>query len=106
MKERWVRIRTTHTAGYIHIDVIDSGPGVAPEHREHLMQPFYTTKPVGAGLGVGLSLSRTIAQDHNGTLELADVEGHTCFRLTLPSSPNGAHGGRTAASHGAGPGLL
>jgi two-component system NtrC family sensor kinase len=105
-KERWVRIRTTHTAGYVQIDVIDSGPGVAPEHREHLMQPFYTTKPVGAGLGVGLSLSRTIAQDHNGTLELADVEGHTCFRLTLPSSPNGAHGGRTAASHGAGPGLL
>jgi two-component system NtrC family sensor kinase len=104
-KERWVRIRTTHAAGYVQIDVIDSGPGVAPEHREHLMQPFYTTKPVGAGLGVGLSLSRTIAQDHNGTLELADVEGHTCFRLTLPSSPNGAHGGRTAASHGAGPGL-
>jgi signal transduction histidine kinase len=98
-----VRVRASHVDGYIHIDVIDSGPGVAPEHREHLMQPFYTTKPLGAGMGVGLSLSRTIAQDHNGMLELADVDGHTCFRLSLPSSLNGTHGGRTAISQGIGP---
>jgi C4-dicarboxylate-specific signal transduction histidine kinase len=97
-RERWVRIRTIHTDGYIQIDVIDSGPGVAPEYREHLMQPFYTTKPVGAGMGVGLSLSRTIAQDHNGMLELADIEGHTCFRLSLPVPPHGALGGGAAAS--------
>jgi two-component system NtrC family sensor kinase len=101
--ERWVRVRASHGDGYIHIDVIDSGPGVAPEHREHLMQPFYTTKPLGAGMGVGLSLSRTIAQDHNGMLELADVDGHTCFRLSLPSSLNGTRGGRTAISQGIGP---
>jgi two-component system NtrC family sensor kinase len=97
MKERWVRIRTLHGNGSVQIEVIDSGPGIAPEHREHLMQPFYTTKPVGAGMGVGLSLSRTIAQNHNGTLELGDMEGHTRFRLTLPTSASPGHG-RGAAS--------
>jgi signal transduction histidine kinase len=51
------------------------------------MEAFFTTKPVGAGIGVGLSLSRAIAQDHNGSLELTDVDGHTCFRLTLPLGP-------------------
>jgi len=82
--ERWVRIVASQVGESVSIDVIDSGPGVAPEHRKHLMEPFYTTKPLGAGMGVGLSLSRVIARDHGGTLELTDVDGHTCFRLMLP----------------------
>jgi two-component system NtrC family sensor kinase len=48
------------------------------------MQTFFTTKAMGAGIGIGLSVSRTIAEDHGGQLELRDCEGHTCFRLTLP----------------------
>jgi signal transduction histidine kinase len=64
--------------------VIDGGPGVAPEHRERLMQTFFTTKSLGAGIGIGLSVSRTIAEDHGGQLELRESDGHTCFRLTLP----------------------
>ncbi len=90
--ERWVRIQTSvHAAeempdgrGELWIEVVDGGPGVAAEHREHLMEPFFTTKPVGAGIGVGLSLSSAIAQDHGGSLTLLDVDGHTCFRLALP----------------------
>lgn len=64
--------------------MIDGGPGVAPEHRERLMQTFFTTKSMGAGIGIGLSVSRTIAEDHGGQLELRESDGHTCFRLTLP----------------------
>ncbi|CAN5421410.1 hypothetical protein BH10ACI4_BH10ACI4_05440 [soil metagenome] len=96
--ERWVRIQARvhpHTDGaqdQIIIDVVDGGPGVAEEHRAHLMQAFFTTKPVGAGIGVGLSLSQAIAQDHGGSLELTDVEGHTCFRLTLPLRPGQQNG--------------
>jgi two-component system NtrC family sensor kinase len=104
--ERWVRVQASHANGFVHIDIVDSGPGVAPEYREHLMQPFYTTKPLGAGMGVGLSLSRTIAQDHNGTLVLTEVEGHTCFRLSLPIAPNQTHAHEDAADarvHGIGP---
>jgi C4-dicarboxylate-specific signal transduction histidine kinase len=61
----------------------------------HLMEAFFTTRPVGAGIGVGLSLSRAIAQDHNRSLELSDADGHTCFRLTglkLPLDPEQQNG--------------
>jgi signal transduction histidine kinase len=48
------------------------------------MEPFFTTKEVGKGMGLGLSLSRNIAEEHSGKLELTEESGHTCFRLTLP----------------------
>jgi PAS domain S-box-containing protein len=68
----------------VHIDVLDGGPGVSPESRARLMETFFSTKPKGAGIGIGLSVSRTIAEDHGGRLELLDSESPTCFRLTLP----------------------
>jgi PAS domain S-box-containing protein len=71
-------------AAAVLIDVLDGGPGVSPENRARLMETFFTTKPRGAGIGIGLSVSQTIAQDHGGTLVLMDAEGPTCFRLTLP----------------------
>jgi two-component system NtrC family sensor kinase len=84
--ERWVRVEVSSDAeaGVVMLDVIDSGPGVAPEAKEHLMETFFTTKAVGAGIGIGLSVSRAIAEDHGGTLRLVDCGGHTCFKLTLP----------------------
>ena len=92
LSERWVRVQVSTQPGAEHenqierlqIEVIDGGPGVAPEHKERLMQAFFTTKPVGAGMGIGLSTSRAIAEDHGGRLELRNYDGHTCFRLTLP----------------------
>jgi C4-dicarboxylate-specific signal transduction histidine kinase len=74
-------------AAAVLIDVLDGGPGVSPENRARLMETFFTTKPRGAGIGIGLSVSQTIAQDHGGTLVLMDAEGPTCFRLTLPVLP-------------------
>jgi PAS domain S-box-containing protein len=77
----------------VRIDVLDGGPGVSPENRARLMETFFTTKPKGAGMGIGLSVSNSIALDHGGTLELLDSEGPTCFRLTLPvfaHTPEGA----------------
>ncbi len=90
--ERWVRLAVStqpasrHDNGIqrLQFDVVDGGPGVAAENRDRLMQTFFTTKALGAGIGVGLSVSRTIAEDHGGQLELRDSNGHTCFRLTLP----------------------
>ncbi len=87
-QERWVRLQIAQAASGdspgLCIEVIDSGLGVDEKSKSHLMEPFFTTKPVGSGLGVGLSLSRAIARDHHGTLELTSVDGHTCFRLLLP----------------------
>ena len=90
--ERWARVQVSAEPAAEHanrierlqVEVVDGGPGVAAEHRERLMQPFFTTKPMGAGMGIGLSMSRAIAEDHGGQLELRECDGHTCFRLTLP----------------------
>jgi signal transduction histidine kinase len=88
--ERWVRVEAcTEMASddcieCVQIDVVDGGPPLTAEVRAHLMEPFYTTKPRGGGIGIGLSVSRSIAADHGGNLELQDCDRHTCFRLTLP----------------------
>jgi PAS domain S-box-containing protein len=98
----WVQIRVSlqpapelNGVEAVCIDVLDGGPGVSPENRARLMETFFTTKPRGAGIGIGLSVSRTIAQDHGGSLELLDSEGPTCFRLTLPVLARRAEGAST-----------
>ena len=82
--ERWVRLDVSYCPGWAVFSVSDSGPGIAPEHRADIMEPFFTTKPVGKGVGLGLSISRSIALEHGGTLELDEESPHTCFRLKLP----------------------
>jgi two-component system sensor kinase FixL len=66
----------------VEISVTDTGPGIAPEIAARLFQPFVTTKR--QGMGVGLSISRTIVEAHGGRLWVeANHEGGTIFRLTL-----------------------
>ena len=84
--ERWVRLDVSARAGQAVVSVTDSGRGVPPELRERIMTPFFTTKPVGRGTGLGLSLSRQIAEAHGGSVELGEREGRTCFSLTIPLS--------------------
>ena len=75
---RWVDLAT------VEIAVKDSGPGIAPEIAEKLFQPFMTTTP--QGMGVGLSISRTIIEAHGGRLWAeSNPDGGTIFRLTLKS---------------------
>jgi len=68
----------------IEIRVTDTGSGIAPEIAGQLFQPFVTTKR--QGMGVGLSISRTIIEAHGGTIAVrANPEGGTIFALTLPA---------------------
>ena len=78
-----VRLAGEAYPGGVRLSVTDSGSGVAPEHRDRVFQPFFTTKPDGAG--VGLSFSRQVALSHGGDLTLAphDEEGGATFRMTL-----------------------
>ena len=63
--------------------MIDRGSGVAAEIAGRIFDPFFTTKP--QGLGVGLSLSRSIVESHGGCLEFsANADSGTTFSLTLP----------------------
>jgi two-component system sensor kinase FixL len=69
--------------GMILISISDTGAGIQPEVREQLFQPFVTTKP--QGMGVGLSISRTIVDSHGGRLWADDnPQGGAIFRFTLP----------------------
>jgi PAS domain S-box-containing protein len=82
--KKWVAVNVSIQDGSVVISVTDSGPGVPPNIRARIMEPFFTTKPVGKGTGLGLSLSRSIAAGHGGDLTLGQQDGHTCFSLTLP----------------------
>lgn len=84
--DRWVGLDVVLCPPWVVFSVSDSGPGIAPETRMHIMEPFFTTKPVGEGTGLGLSISRSIALEHGGTLELDQDSVHTCFLLKLPLS--------------------
>ncbi len=67
------------------LTVADNGPGVAPEVRRRIFEPYATTKKVGEGMGLGLAISKKILLDHGGDLELASTgETGTVFRLTFP----------------------
>lgn len=69
------------------ISVSDTGCGIAPDIADHLFQPFYTTKP--QGLGVGLSISRSIIEDHGGKIWAENnPEGGTTFKIILPLVEN------------------
>ncbi len=70
------------TADLVQIDVVDTGSGIAPDILPELFQPFVTSKP--HGMGVGLSISRTIVESHGGRLWAeARPGGGTIFHMTL-----------------------
>ena len=67
------------------VEVSDTGVGMSPEVRDHLFEPFFTTKPVGEGTGLGLVISRNIAAEHGGRLEVDSAPGQgTTVRVLLP----------------------
>ena len=70
-------------AGACQVQVCDNGPGIAPDTLAHIFEPFFSTRE--HGLGLGLSLCETLAQDMNGSLTAAPAPaGGACFTLTLP----------------------
>lgn len=82
-----IRVRTDQTGDTAFVEVSDDGPGVATDQRGRIFEPFYTTKLVGEGTGLGLSVSLGIAQAHGGALRLVPSSRGACFRLMLPSAP-------------------
>jgi len=80
---RSLTIRTITRPGETEICVIDTGAGISPEMAEKIFQPFTSTK--SAGMGVGLSISRTIVEAHSGRLwHDPNPDGGTIFHLLLP----------------------
>lgn len=71
--------------GYIRVDLEDTGTGIKPEDLTHIFDPFYTTKPVGQGTGLGLSLAYGIVRNHGGYIETKSrLNKGTSFSIYLP----------------------
>jgi signal transduction histidine kinase len=78
-------IKTVSSKIVIKIIIKDSGVGMSPEVKEHIFEPFYTTKEVGKGIGLGLSISYGIIEQHNGNIDVISEPGKgTEFIISLP----------------------
>ena len=85
-KERgdvYIRLRTTNK--YAVIEIEDNGKGMDAKTRDKIFNPFFTTKPVGQGSGLGLSISYKVIKNHKGNIEVYSTPGKgTKFIITLP----------------------
>ncbi|MBW2732439.1 MAG: PAS domain S-box protein, partial [Deltaproteobacteria bacterium] len=80
-----IRIQSRTTASHIHVEIIDTGCGIAAEHLPRLFEPFFTTKELGEGSGLGLAISRSIVEGFGGEIEVESRVGEgSCFRVSLP----------------------
>ncbi|HEX3825985.1 MAG TPA: ATP-binding protein [Sporichthyaceae bacterium] len=78
-------VRTTREDNCARVEICDTGPGVPEELRLKIFQPFFTTKPVGQGTGLGLDISyRIVVERHGGDLSVQSVPGDTRFIVRLP----------------------
>jgi len=68
----------------VRIRVCDNGPGIPSRERERVFEPFYTTKPAGQGLGLGLTITRRIIEDMGGTIRITERGQSTCLEISLP----------------------
>lgn len=80
-----VTLRPGEAGRNVFLDVADDGPGIPPEIRPRVFEPYVTTRQVGEGMGLGLAICKKILLDHGGDLEIAGSSGAgTTFRLTFP----------------------
>jgi len=78
-----IRISALLEHRFVLIKVRDTGPGIAPEIRDRIFQPFVTAGKVG-GLGLGLAFSRQAVIDHGGRMWLESGSAGACFSFCLP----------------------
>ncbi len=67
------------------ISVSDNGVGIPPENQPLIFDPFYTTKPVGVGTGIGLGIVQRIVDQYGGPIPFTSEPGNTQFVIRLPS---------------------
>jgi two-component system, NtrC family, sensor kinase len=81
----WLATRTADDGQKVVLEITDNGPGIPPEIRDRVLEPFFTTKKTGTGLG--LSIAYGIMEQHGGTLQVqSPPEGGTRVLITLPVS--------------------
>ncbi len=93
-----IAARPTEDGARVRLEVGDGGPGIAPDVAARLFNPFFTTRV--EGMGLGLSLCRTVVEQHGGALEFSAGAGGrgTTFRFTLPAARSGTQPEKAPAS--------
>jgi signal transduction histidine kinase len=86
-----LRVSTRVERGDVVVEIGDTGAGMSAETEAHAFDPFYTTKGVGEGTGLGLDISRRIVDRHKGDISIQTRPGETVLRVRLP-----ARGAQTA----------
>lgn len=81
-----VQVNFKQDVNHFTISITDSGPGIPVDIRNKIMQPFFTTKFANKGVGLGLSTSKIIVQDHKGELLLDESNPETTFCIILKNS--------------------
>jgi signal transduction histidine kinase/predicted CoA-binding protein len=79
-----ITLRTRQDGEWVVVEIEDSGPGIPDEIQPKLFSPFFTTKPVGKGTGLGLNISYNIVQKHGGEIKIFSRPGMTRFDIRLP----------------------
>ena len=83
----WLTIASRFENGSVVAEVKDTGSGIAAPNLSRIYDPFFTTKAVGQGTGLGLSVTYGVVQEHHGTIECDSQPGRgTCFTLTFPQA--------------------
>jgi signal transduction histidine kinase len=80
-----VRLSAAGVAGEVQFSVADTGPGIPPEHVEHVFERFWQATRTRQGIGLGLAIAHTIVQAHGGRIWVESTPGEgSVFRFTLP----------------------
>lgn len=104
----WPGVAELPAGDYLHVQVCDDGPGIAPENIDRIFDPFFTTKSVGKGTGLGLSVAHGVMGRHGGSIGVVSQPGHgACFHLLLPAQARPDASGQTSlGTSGASSGTL
>jgi signal transduction histidine kinase len=87
-EDRVISIQTSRVEKFAELSVSDCGPGIPEDKIKEVFEPFFTSK--AEGMGMGLSIARTITEAHNGRIWAENEPGGATFRIKLPLRANGA----------------
>ncbi len=82
-----ISILTKYNSSKMYIEITDNGKGIAKENLSKILTPFFTTKPPGKGLGLGLSIVNNVIQNHNGIIQIkSKINRGSSFIIIIPRS--------------------
>ena len=85
-----LRVRAYRDDECVVVEIRDNGPGISAEVLPHIYEPFFTTKGVGEGTGLGLDTVKRIVKKHHGSIQVQSKPGDTCFQVWLPVAAAGS----------------